>query len=291
MKQFLQFCSTGVFFLTYLLICHPASTQITAKRTVSNAVPYAASARVTNGQDEVYRVLLFNSDGTHQHDGVSTVYNQNYSAGIEVSDAEKYVIANENISIHRFSKEWAVEYRPLITFMDTIFLKLHNMQQKVYRLDMSSQNFQAPNIIAFLEDLYLQTKTPMDVRSNRVYEFTVTADPASSGERFRISFMLPISIATPVADLNAEGKRVSIYPNPVSRAGTAFVSFKNLAAGTYSFTLYDGTGRLIVHQQLQHAGGTAVQRIALPPQAGTGIYRAIVRNEKGDRAQVSLLIQ
>ncbi|HMO32054.1 MAG TPA: YDG domain-containing protein [Lacibacter sp.] len=246
--------------------------------------------RVT-ATNEVLRVNLTTPAGDATYDGVATVYNNTSTAGIDPADARKFSIGGENISLRRFSQDWAIEFRPVITGPDTVFLRLHNMQQKTYRMEISGETFAADaNLTAVLQDLFLGTETPLNIYGSQAVNFSVTSNTASSGDRFRIVFRSNvITNLRPDRDLQLKG--VDLYPNPAPRGGEAQLRFTDLKAGQYQLVVYTVQGTRLLQQNIAHAGGTVIHKVQLPGELAAGVYYAEVVNDKGQRRELKLIIQ
>lgn len=134
-------------------------------------------------------------------DGIRLRFNDAYDAAI-IDDVEKMGNFAENISSFRSGKKLIVEKRPMITAHDTIFLKMTNTGIKDYRFQIGTFNFAQPTVMAWLQDTYLNSNTPIDLSGaiNNI-DFNITADAGSAAQdRFRIVFSLasplPISITS-----------------------------------------------------------------------------------------------
>lgn len=245
--------------------------------------------RVNGGTNEILRVNLTSETGEEVLDGFAAAYHQNSSVNLESSDAVKFAIGNENISIRRFSKDLAIEFRPLIESRDTVFIRLSNMQQKQYNLFISGENFNvSSNLTAVLQDQYLNKETPINIYTQQLIPFTVTADAASAGDRFRIVFR-PAAV-TPVTDIQHQ-KGFRIYPNPVVKGMDVQFEIKNMVAGKYEVTITDIKGARITNYSIQHGGGNATHTMKLPSVITAGTYIAEIKNQKGETEQVKLTIQ
>ncbi len=250
---------------------------------------YNVFGRLNGGLNEILRVNLTNPAGDQVMDGVAAAYHQNSSVNLESSDVVKFSLGVENISMRRFAKDLAIEFRPLIDSRDTIYIRLHNMQQKQYSLMISGENFKpSANITAILQDLYLNNETPINIYGQQMIPFTVTGDAASTGDRFRIVFRP--SAVTPVTDIqNQKGFR--IYPNPVAKGMDMQFELKNMVAGKYQVTITDIKGARITSYSIQHGGGNATHSMKLPSVITAGTYIAEIRNQKGETEQVKLTVQ
>jgi hypothetical protein len=205
-------------------------------------------------------------------------YQPNANPGLDGNDALKPNNFTENMSIYRNGKDLMVERRPLIVQNDTLHLRLWRTQATSYQIQLTMENFNLPSgSTAVLEDLYLNTSTPIVLTGMQTINFSVNADPASTGERFRIVFRP--SVVTPVSNLNA-ARGFSVYPNPVSKGSSVQVEFRNRTAGKYVFTLYTITGVQVQQAAITHIGGTAVQAVKLSSHLPAGTYVAEITGSR-----------
>jgi hypothetical protein len=114
---------------------------------------------------------------------------------VNSDDAAKVDNFGENIAIIRSGQSFIVEKRNTVTANDTIFIGLSNMKQAAYQFKFFPTSL--TGVTAVLEDAYLNTSTPINLNAESTFNFTIDANAASSGNRFRIvmrpSGALPIS--------------------------------------------------------------------------------------------------
>jgi hypothetical protein len=244
-------------------------------RTQTNLPPYLKTSLYNNG--------------TLLKDGVGVAFVAGASASVDKSDAPKFSIGSEAISIRRSNSNLSIEYRPLLTLNDTIFLRLHNMQQTMYRFLISGKRFDVnPGVNAFLLDAYLGTETPLSLTTANTINFNVDANAESTGDRFRIVFR--IGVVTSVSSNNAL-KGIQVYPNPISAGSALGLYFKNIPPATYQYRIYNAVGIQMANGVLQHSGGSMMHRITLPEQANGGIYLLEISDKKGNDLILKVTIQ
>ncbi len=138
------------------------------------------------------RLYAYDSDSTsYLYDGALTLYSPTYCNCVNwLEDAQKMMNFTENFSIVRDTKIIAIEKRQPIVSTDTTFFNMTQMRQKTYRLDFGTVNFTQTNLVAYLQDSYTGTSTPVDLTGNTTpYLFTITSNPASANSRrFRLVF-------------------------------------------------------------------------------------------------------
>lgn len=122
-------------------------------------------------------------------DGTYVQFDNAFAAGIDVEDATKFTNINETFGIMRNSRFLAVERRPEIAETDTLFFRLTKTSRRKYQFAIAPQNLAQENLTAFIEDKFLQTKTPLNLESQTDVDFEVNADAASAAaDRFKIVF-------------------------------------------------------------------------------------------------------
>ena len=159
--------------------------------------------QATTGNDPqlIANIMVVDANNTASlADGLRISYNDNNQADIS-DDIIKMGNFGENLSSLREGKSLIVENRPAITKNDTIFLNLVNLKIKNYRFQIGGIDFDHQNCTAFLEDNFLGTSKPIDLKNINDIDFSVTGEPASAAaNRFKIVFAksasLPVSFTT-----------------------------------------------------------------------------------------------
>ena len=210
---------------------------------------------------------LANSDGTTTLlDGDLTQYDPSYSNALDGMDARKMSNFSENIGMERVSTCLVIERRHTITNTDTIFYKIWNLStQRNYQLEFAASNLSQPGLSGFVEDLYLNTKTPISLDGSGFVNFSINADAASRDiYRFRLIFTTAVGGALPLTftGLNAYRHNTAINIDwktatennmkdyTVERStdgsnfkGIAMIKANNLPVNNYSYTdAYPATG-------------------------------------------------
>jgi hypothetical protein len=163
---------------------------------------YAQAPSSTSVPQESMRVSLYQlsaSGTTTLADGNLTNYNDSYSNEVG-DDALKMNNFGENFAILRSTYKLAIEQRRKIYDADTTFFSMWNMQQRNYRLIVTTYNLEHPGLQGFFVDSYLNTSTPLALNSQNLIDFSVTSVAGSyTAERFKIVFRNPT--LTPLATL------------------------------------------------------------------------------------------
>ncbi len=169
------------------------------------------SFRIVNSSNNQFlRALLYNGiDSTAGvADGNTIAFNNDYSNDYTGDDALKFVSNTANLGILSNGHLLAVEARSLPANNDTIFYSIANLRKQAYQLRLMPENVQQGNLIAYFEDGFLHTSTPLSFTANTTIDFTVTDDPASAAAgRFYIVFKQ--LLVTPVTFTNISAMRTS----------------------------------------------------------------------------------
>ncbi|MEP7111614.1 MAG: T9SS type A sorting domain-containing protein, partial [Ferruginibacter sp.] len=171
------------------------STNAPASITFTEIAKSATSIQVPAfrplGQPPSFRVNLFHineNDSTVLLDGVLAQFNNDFSLGVDIEDAEKAGNVKEMLALQRYSKKLTIEKRPVLRAHDTLFFELTKTIQCGYRFGFEPSNLD-PALTAFLEDSYTGIKTPMSITESSVYDFDINEDAGSAAaNRFRIVF-------------------------------------------------------------------------------------------------------
>ena len=160
----------------------------------------------TSGADEMVDIQLnFSNNGVASlADAASAWFNTGYSKLVTSEDINKMANFNENIVFTRQGSNLVLERRPLIVDNDTLFVKLWNTTVRAYQLKLALNV--NTSLDAQLEDLYLNTTTPLSTAGETLYDFSVTSDPLSANQnRFRIVFKAASTL--PVKFVSVEATR------------------------------------------------------------------------------------
>src|SRR5204862_5709426 len=84
----------------------------------------------------LYKFHLDNS--RYLADGTLTEFADNYSADCTVDDAPKFINLNETFGLQRDNKWLAIEQRPTIKEMDTLFFKFTKSTVRKYQLELDA---------------------------------------------------------------------------------------------------------------------------------------------------------
>ena len=133
---------------------------------------------------------LYVMDSTHSlADGNMIFFDAGNSNAIDIDDVRKSPNFGENFGIIKFNTDLVVERRPLLSNSDTILFNMNQLKQLQYQIEILPTGLDQPGILAFLEDNYLNSSTPVRLNAATTYNFTVTAAAGSkAANRFKIIF-------------------------------------------------------------------------------------------------------
>lgn len=213
------------------------------------------------------RVNLFKQQGNDWQgmDGAIAGFYDGASNDVDAADGRKFANASENISFRRSNTSISSEHRMPIVAQDTLFVRVWNTSQSSYKLRINTQDFDLPgDLEAILQDLHTGTETTLATDGTiNEYEFAVSSDALSSGDRFRIVFQASALGVDPVTR-----QELKIFPNPVTE-GTVHLDFGSLEQGDYRYELVNTIGQSVKAGQVRHNG--SVQALDLGNTAA-GVY-------------------
>ena len=225
-------------------------------------------------------------------DGVTTLYNNNFSATVlHPEDAVKFWGNEENIGIVRNGNYLSLEARPVPGLTDTTFLYMSNLVAgtNTYNFTITGTNMPA-NATGYLVDNYLGTQTPLNLASVTRINFAVTSVAGSkASNRFMILFTNtnPLSVDGMQIKASVKGKSVKVdwkvvteknvdhYEVERSNDAASFVSLASQSASNVNNSGYTYTDN-------QAASGVEYYRIKAISKDGTIQYSSVARVYIGD---------
>lgn len=243
-----RFIESGVAFMV------PGSTQISfTENSKTPSLPPSSMLRTVNTEIQfAINLNIINADNTISvADGVREIFDNAYSNAIDKNDAKKIDGFNENFGINNNNIMLSVERRPLPIASDVVSLKLWNASPGNYQLEIQPENIPSQLPPAYVYDNYLNTYTPVIYSNTTTLNFNLSSDAASSAtNRFSIVFSKP----------KPEISSIVVYPNPVQH-GVVKLQLNNMPKGSYTATLFNDIGQIILIRQLNHAEGTSTESI------------------------------
>ena len=143
-------------------------------------------------------------------DGNVVFFDDVYSNTIDGEDSRKMSNFGENLSIMKNTTELVIERRAVPVTNDTITFAMYQLKKISYQLQILADQLHHRNMLAFLEDSYLNTSSAINLDDTTNYTFTVDANAGSFAEnRFRIVFKpsapLPVTF-TSISAAEQSGK-------------------------------------------------------------------------------------
>ncbi|MGH2566046.1 MAG: hypothetical protein ACRDE5_16125, partial [Ginsengibacter sp.] len=172
-------------------------------------------ASVADQQQEL-TIRLYGIDATGNailQDGVMQDFDDTYSDSVDEMDARKSINTSENLSIKTGGELLSIESKHTITTNDTTFLNLTTLKVQNYRFEIDASNLSANGLQGFLEDAYLNTKTPLTMGGVTDYNFSIINTPAAyAADRFRIVFQPTHALAVTITSITAkqQGKDIAV---------------------------------------------------------------------------------
>lgn len=248
-QAFLLYASNSFAGGAYTITMHEADKDVANMDVVTRPEGNEGKFLITN-------VL----QGTTMYDGVRVDFDNAYSNAIDIYDAQKAANTLGSIAIESNGKTLAVERRADLVSADTIRLTGKGFARGTYSFEFTPFNIAAPGLEAYLEDAYLNQRTPVSLNNTSRVEFTVDGNEESNlTNRFRIVFapMRPVPVTfTRVNAVTIEkdievtwnvDNEVNIRNYEVQRSidGRAFETIATVAEGSNyrHLDVAPGTGR------------------------------------------------
>ena len=139
-------------------------------------------------------------------DGNLIQMSNQYDPNLDQFDIHKMMNNGENLGVLNHSGTLAIERRPLITGTDTIFYSIAGLKKQAYELEIIAHRFDDTGLEAYLEDVYLNSQTKVNISGSTRVHFLVNNEIGSyNSRRFRIVFKnaegsLPLTITNFTAE-------------------------------------------------------------------------------------------
>ena len=177
-------------------------------------------------------------------DGNMTIYDDIYCNCVNWEDALKMTNPGENWGLVRSGTTLAVERRKFISETDTTYIRMWNLQQRNFTIEVIGRNLAETDRIAYVRDNYNNVITPINLGDTTYINFSVNSDSKTFAQnRFSIIFEKAVQQPIPVtftsirllrkdANVNVEFAvenelNVSSY---VLQHATDTITFKNVKA-------------------------------------------------------------
>lgn len=192
-------------------------TNATASVMMKEADKVSGSNNVTRAEftGRAFTTKLYSNINHEPNliDGTRSEFENGFSSAVDFQDAPKAANFNEGIAILVNSELIAVERRPDVIESDTIFYKLSGLVRQPYQLELTGINMSGQGLEGWLEDLYLQTRTPVNFEDVTTYDFEVNTEAGSyAPDRFRIVFkvMRPVPVTFVTVDAMPVDKDIRV---------------------------------------------------------------------------------
>jgi len=138
-------------------------------------------------------------------DGVLNQYDANFENSMDDMDALKLGNFGENLGIIAEGQTLAVESRAGISGYDTIQYRIGQLRTQNYQFEFLPENIDQYGVEAFLEDAFLQTRTPVSNTDTTRVNFTIINDAGSyAANRFRLVFRALAPVPVSFVDVRAD---------------------------------------------------------------------------------------
>jgi hypothetical protein len=264
------------------------NTTITFKEADKSATSGTAmfGPQQVNGEVSMLRLTLLEPTAGESLDGAVVFFYADGNAAIDRMDGYKLMNGTENVFFRRSGQSLMFEHRPLIKSTDTVHVRLGNMRQANYRLSIEPNRINGSGLDARLIDLYAKKDTKLSLGSTEGYDFAVTADSTSSGDRFKIVFAKATSNGGGTVE-PGEVPKMNPYPNPVVSGLPVRVDIDGTKA-PWELKLMDMNGRTVWQQTVKDP---ASRRVDIDmSRMSTGVYQLLMTDGKGVQS-VSRLVK
>ena len=145
-------------------------------------------------------LFVVGSDGSKTLiDGNMTIYDDIYCNCVNWEDALKMTNPGENWGLVRSGTTLAVERRKFIPETDTTYIRMWNLQQRNFVIEVIGQNLSKTDRIGYLRDNYNNINTLINLGSTTYVNFSVNSDSKTSAQnRFSIIFEKIVQVRTSV---------------------------------------------------------------------------------------------
>ena len=163
----------------------------------------------------------------------------------------------------------AIERKHTITQNDTIFLNLTGVRVQQYRFVFNAENLD-PRMEAFLEDSYLNTRTPVNMSGSTEVNFSMVNIPGSyAADRFRIVFAPLKALPVTFTSIKAyrQDKNINVEWRVENEMNVKQYEVEKSIDGTHFTTM-------TIQAATANGGGSAVYVAAdVKPVEGYNYYR------------------
>ncbi|MGI8636976.1 MAG: hypothetical protein ACR2KZ_16400, partial [Segetibacter sp.] len=191
-----QYIQPGQAFFAQTTSSNPSLIFNENNKTVVNRNVFRSSSSSSSMSIQ----LLFDTAGvTNVADGVTVMFDENYSTQIGAEDAAKFRNLDENMSIESNETLLSIEGRPTVVTTDSLQVSITDFRQKNYYLKVNIESWPT-GLTAAIKDNFLKREMPVSISSETIVPFVITSDSASfNPKRFmvilRSANVLPITMS------------------------------------------------------------------------------------------------
>ena len=233
--------------------------------TNSNSIIYRTTTDVTA---ERLRVTLHKEENAvwNKKDAIVAGFYAGGNNAYDSNDVQKLSNPSETLSFVTETRSLSSEHRAPVQDNDFLMLRLtQTTENSNYKLKIFTEDFTFAGQ-AFLEDTFLKTITPISLDGSVFeYEFQITSDALSSGNRFKINF-----VASTLGTTIPKASSLLIYPNPTTAEKGLNISFESSSSSGYHYKLFNPAGQLIEADAL--SVNNKLGHIAFNSHLKTGVY-------------------
>ena len=132
-------------------------------------------------------------------DGNMTIYDDIYCNCVNWEDALKMTNPGANWGLVRNGTSLAVERRKFIPETDTTYIRMWNLQQRNFAIEVIGRNLAETDRIGYVKDNYNHVSTTINLTDTTYINFSVDSDSRSSAQnRFSIIFEKAVQQPIPV---------------------------------------------------------------------------------------------
>jgi hypothetical protein len=216
---------------------------------------------------QLLRVGLYKQINTEWsgRDGAMTVIFADANAN---QTPNKMANGTENVAFTKNGLLFASNHHLPLVASDVLNVKVWNTTAGAnYKLKINTEQFNATNLNATLEDLFTNSRTPLTLDGSAVeYPFTVTTEAASSGNRFRIVFE-----NTALGIVNPKATGISILPNPIT-GDTFQVNLGTIGTGNYSYSICNALGQEVEKGSINNVAQNTNSVVKFKNNTAAGMY-------------------
>jgi hypothetical protein len=209
-------------------------------------------------------------------DGAVAFFYANGNPKVDGMDGAKLLNGSENLFFRREGRSLTFEHRARVEDMDTLFVRMGNLQKTHYRLTVEGNGL-GKGVELRLKDRLTGKETSMNTEGIQSYDFTVTDDTLSTEDRFTFLFSKS-RMQTLTPDGPTGGKGLRLHPNPVR--DRLWVTSEGGGPGPYVVSVFDASGREV----LQLSGVTSVSNRLQIETSGlkAGMYSVLLTDATGE---------